>query len=436
MENDMTKRPGIMIVDDLPDNLRLLAKILKSNGYIVRPARDGGTAITSAKSNPPDLILLDIMMPKPDGFTVCETLKADPFTRHIPIIFISALNEVFDKVKAFSIGGVDYITKPFHADEVLARVERHLTISRLRNELEEKNKMLQVEVSEKEAARELLSKAREELEIANTYLENRVREEVEKRERQKALLIQRSKLESLGKLAAGIAHEVNQPLAGISMGLDNIIFKVSTGKADQEYLKNKFEVLQGHIERIKRIIDHVRTFSREQTSDFIEKVNVIEVLENALSIVGTQYENHRVNITYDIAEIPGFVLGNKYKLEQVLLNLLTNAKDAVDEKEKSTGEDFHKEVNITIRFDDKKIYIDIRDNGTGIPHWAIDKVFDPFFTTKDMERGTGLGLSVSYGIVKEMKGDILIDTLIGEYTEMTVTLPRGDVISGGAFDTK
>jgi diguanylate cyclase (GGDEF)-like protein len=140
--NTTIQPPNILVVDDTRDNLRLLANILTEQGYQVRPVPQGSRAITAAQSKPPDLILLDIMMPGMDGYAVCEALKADERTRDIPVIFISALNETFDKVKAFSLGGVDYITKPFQSEEVLARVKTHITIRHLQQELEDRNREL------------------------------------------------------------------------------------------------------------------------------------------------------------------------------------------------------------------------------------------------------------------------------------------------------
>lgn len=127
----------ILLVDDTPDNLRLLNNILSRAGYRIRAARNGQIAITSAQAMPPDLILLDIMMPDLDGFDVCHLLKSNEKTKNIPIIFISALDDVQDIVKSFALGGVDYITKPFQAEEVLARVNSHITLHRLKKDLEE-----------------------------------------------------------------------------------------------------------------------------------------------------------------------------------------------------------------------------------------------------------------------------------------------------------
>ncbi|NKQ37506.1 MAG: response regulator [Chloroflexi bacterium] len=136
-EQSAANQPSILIVDDTPDNLRLLSNILGRAGYRIRAARNGRIALTSAQATPPDLILLDIMMPDLDGFDVCRRLKADEQTRHIPIIFISALDDVQNIVQSFSLGGVDYITKPFQAEEVLARVNSHITLHRLQKNLKE-----------------------------------------------------------------------------------------------------------------------------------------------------------------------------------------------------------------------------------------------------------------------------------------------------------
>ncbi len=144
----------ILIVDDTPANLRLLSQMLTENGYQVRPAPSGSVALAAAQAQPPDLILLDIRMPEMDGYQVCKRLKSDASTRDIPIIFISALNETRDKVKAFAIGGVDYVTKPLQLPEVLARVKTHLALRRLQTELQDVN--LRLEDTNKKMEQELI----------------------------------------------------------------------------------------------------------------------------------------------------------------------------------------------------------------------------------------------------------------------------------------
>jgi sigma-B regulation protein RsbU (phosphoserine phosphatase) len=147
-ENSTDSTKGdILIVDDTPANLRLLSQMLNEQGYHVRPVPDGRMALTAVQAKPPDLILLDIRMPDMDGYQVCEQLKMDALTKDIPIIFISALDAVQDKVKGFSVGGLDYITKPFHIEEVLARVETHLALRKLQEQLEYANQKMAQELA-------------------------------------------------------------------------------------------------------------------------------------------------------------------------------------------------------------------------------------------------------------------------------------------------
>ena len=151
----------ILIVDDMPDNLRLLSTMLVSHGYLVRKAINGQLALQGAQISPPDLILLDINMPKMNGYEVCQKLKLSEETKDIPVIFISALDDVLEKVKAFQVGGVDYITKPFQVEEVLARVENQLSLRLLQSklqqqarELHDRNSRLQEEIAERQRAQE------------------------------------------------------------------------------------------------------------------------------------------------------------------------------------------------------------------------------------------------------------------------------------------
>ncbi|MBD2181750.1 response regulator [Aerosakkonema funiforme] len=156
MFSDRTQetRGDILIVDDVPQNLQLLSSILTSHDYEVRRVINGKLALTVASSDPPDLILLDIMMPDMDGYEVCQQLKANEITREIPVIFLSALNDVLDKMKAFSVGGIDYITKPIQDREVIARVENQLMIVRQKKQLREQKAQLEQEVRERIRAEE------------------------------------------------------------------------------------------------------------------------------------------------------------------------------------------------------------------------------------------------------------------------------------------
>ncbi len=425
------KKATLLVVDDKPDNLRVLVKILKEHSFQVRPALGGQLALDSALASPPDLILLDILMPAPNGYEVCRTLKQDKRTQQIPVIFISGLEESTDKVMAFDVGGVDFISKPFSPPEVIARINTHLNIMRLTSELAANNKKLLSEIDQKDKAIARACQLQREMEKINKKLEKRVVKEVEKRQAQQQILIQRSKLESLGELAAGMAHEINQPLSGISMALDNIICKaVSDNKPiDPDYLQGKFETLQNHVERIRTIIDHVRVFSREQNCGNIQTVDAKTVCENAISMIQNQYKHHGFSIQFTPPEERYIVKGNMYKLEQVILNLLSNARDALDGRRHSNDrpEDFlslEKKIELSLDGDPSRVRIRVADNGIGIGKHDLEKIFNPFFTTKSPERGTGLGLSVSHGIIKEFKGTIDVETKPGKGTVMIIVLPR------------
>ncbi len=259
----------------------------------------------------------------------------------------------------------------------------------------------------------------------NRNLEQRIKDELKNLKDQQQLLIQKSKLESLGELSAGMAHEINQPLGSISMGLENLQMRILDDDYTEEYIEKKINSLFQDISRIKKIIEHIRTFSRDQQDETFEKVSVNEVVNNALSLITIQYLNHHINLSLELTTEDNFTHGNKYKLEQVILNLLSNAKYAVDEKElKSDIKHYQKRITIRTNTIDGKIYISIEDNGTGIPEEVMENIFDPFFTTKKAEAGTGLGLSIIYGIVKEMKGDINVESEKGKFTRITIIIPE------------
>ncbi|MEN8225419.1 MAG: response regulator [Bacteroidota bacterium] len=266
-------------------------------------------------------------------------------------------------------------------------------------------------------------KTDEEYKKLNRNLEERVQQELKKIKKQQELLIQKSKLESLGELAAGFAHEINQPLGSISLGLDNLGIKLQSGEITDEYYKRKTDSIFRDIERIRNIIQHVRVFSRDQQNATVEPVAVSEVVHNALSLISRQYESKGIDLQVKYSSRNDLLLGNKYKLEQVILNLLSNARYAVTEKEKANIKGYQKTIKITTFANRKDCGVIIHDNGTGIPENILGNIFDPFFTTKQEEMGTGLGLSIIYGIIKEMKGNIKADSKEGKYTRLVVTLP-------------
>lgn len=257
----------------------------------------------------------------------------------------------------------------------------------------------------------------------NKNLEERISQAVIRVKQQHQLLIQKTKLESLGELSASLAHEINQPLGGISMGLENIYYKMLQNELNDDYLSSKINVLFNDINRIKKIIEHVRTFSRDQQNASIKLINVNEVAKNAISLINSQYTENKVDLVVNIPSSSFNTLGNPFRLEQVFINILSNAKAAVDDKFNRKIKNYKKKIKLSIEKDDEFIFINISDNGIGMSEEIMNKIFEPFFTTKDQQSGTGLGLSISYGIIKEMNGVINVKSDQNSCTKLTVKLP-------------
>jgi len=280
-------------------------------------------------------------------------------------------------------------------------------------------------ISDIKNAKLKLEEANKKITSINKNLEKKIQEALSKHETQNALLIQKSKLESLGELSAGIAHEINQPLGVMALTFENLKLKINAEKLTPEYLDTKFQSIEDNMRRIREIIDHIRTFSRDQESFVLNKVNVNKVVRKALSMIGAQYSNHNITIRLDLKEDIGFTVGSNLKLEQVILNLLANSKYALEEKGTFEGEtDFSKEILIKTDTTPDKIILLIEDNGAGIKAKHLTRIFDPFFTTKPEGFGTGLGLSIVYGLVKDMRGEIVVDSKERKYTKFRITFPR------------
>jgi C4-dicarboxylate-specific signal transduction histidine kinase len=302
----------------------------------------------------------------------------------------------------------------------VAEREREMALIRKTNlTLEKKNRQINRQQSKLEIADEKLR-------YWNSELEQRVREEVAKQQQQQQLLIQKSKLESLGRLAAGIAHEINQPLGMISLGIQNLLDQLETGILDIGYIEKKAHYFNENLNRIRKIIEHVRLFSRDQQDDTVAKTDLIEIVQNALSMISLQCKNQSILLDFEHPHRAVYILANKYRVEQVVLNLLSNAQDAIEER----FDRFHdqKRIAIYLKSESGKIALRIRDNGVGISEELKQQIFDPFFSTKSENKGTGLGLSICYGIVNDLGGNIACESTLETGTTMTVEFP--DLFSG------
>ena len=247
---------------------------------------------------------------------------------------------------------------------------------------------------------------------------NSVRAEQERERKESAAqIIQASKLATLGEMATSVAHELNQPLSIIRMAAGNARRRMSKNSADPEYLIDKLERIEEQTSRAAAIIDHMRMFGREATED-PEPIDPRSVVMNALDLMGEQLRLEGISVVTQLAEDCPSVLGHAIQMEQVVLNLLTNARDAMSER------DGESKITLRVFSDHKGVHIISEDTGGGIAEEALPRIFEPFYTTKEMGKGTGLGLSVGYGIVRDMDGTIRAEN-IGDGARFSITLPFG-----------
>lgn len=261
---------------------------------------------------------------------------------------------------------------------------------------------------------------------ANIELSKKIEEALQKQREQQQIIFHQSSLTSLGELAAGIAHEINQPLTSISFTNENLQHKILNKKLDEKYLNKKIQKISDNIERIQSIVDHIRTFSSKQKEDFKGKFSINESINNALSMVREQFYNHSIELKVELDNNISLITGNLFKLEQVVINFIRNSKDALEEKEKSMNGTFAKWISIKSFETEKFVCFDVEDNGIGISQENKKDIFTPFFTTKELGKGTGLGLSISSSIIKEMNGFIDIESQPFEWTKIKVKIPKFD----------
>ncbi len=250
----------------------------------------------------------------------------------------------------------------------------------------------------------------------NQDLEERVKEETNKRMEHQRAIVEQSRLVSLGELAAGIAHELNQPLQCISFALENMKLSFQKRGFSEEYFLERMGLILHDISRMSSVIDHIRIFSRKQNQNEYTQFDLNSTIKNALKLITEQYANHNIEISVETINEETWIYGNTYQIEQVILNLLTNAKDALEKKTRD------KVIKLTLSQDSQNYILIIGNNGEPIPNDIKEKLFLPFFTTKPPGKGTGLGLSIVYGIISEHNGTISL--LESENTAFKITLPK------------
>ena len=374
MHNTKVSAPEhILIVDDKLENLQVLESTLTESGYQVRKAINGAMALMGAVAKPPDLILLDIRMPDMDGYEVCQKLKANPTTKDIPVIFLSALDDVIDKVKAFKAGGIDYIVKPFQTEEILVRVQNQLHICQLQQQLKGQNQRLM--------------DLNQELTQSNQELE---------------------------QFAYVVSHDLKQPLQVI-LGFAKLLHKQSQNHPESKLAQGLAHIVKSST-RMQQLIDDLLAYSRvgAQTID-LQPVDCNEVVTQALEDLQIAIAEKKATVTY--GTLPT-ISANHNQLAELLQNLIAN------------GIKFHHlerspQVQISAIQQEDNWLFTVRDNGIGIKPENRDRIFQMFQRLHSQQEypGTGIGLATCKKIVELHGGKIWIESQNDIGTSFHFTIP-------------
>lgn len=385
----LQEKQAILIVDDMADNIHMLVSALKDD-YRILVAGSGEKALEIVHGTaPPDLVLLDILMPGMDGYEVCRRIKSTPRGNRIPVMFISVVDATIDKVRGFSIGAADYVTKPFDIDEVRARVRTHLELSRLHLYFED---ILEARTAELRRANESLLHAQ--------------------------------KMDSLGQLTGGIAHDFNNLLTVVLGSAEQLL--ELCGK--DERLRKLAQTTLSAAEQGAALTKRLLAFARRQELDAVP--SRIDTLVYGMGDLIEHTLGKRFALEIRCGGAPWLSSIDPGQLETALLNLCINARDAMPE-----GGSLRISVDsVHIGEADTAVhpgveagdYVElvVSDTGMGMPPEVQAHVFDPFFTTKPEGKGTGLGLSMVYGFVKQCGGHVELDSAPGKGTSVRIYLPR------------
>ncbi|NIY85425.1 response regulator [Vibrio hepatarius] len=389
------KQEKVVVIDDSKTLCNTFCELLADLGFRTEGYYSGNTALEAMQKDIPDLLLLDLNMPDVDGYEVCRRMQSNKALADIPIVVISSYSNIDEKLKAFEAGAVDYVTKPIQMAEVQARIETHLSLRRYQRALEEKNTQLTQTLDElKDAQRQL---------------------------------IQTAKLASIGKLVAGVAHEINNPVSFIignahiiQRDLTKLIQSSATNVGERTNIEGTLSELVPAVDdileashRINNIVKDLQSFSAKGATDK-STVNFSTLVKKAVN--WTRKSNQPA--AEILLVLPSYlpVLGDEGQLTQVILNLLANALDASKDEDTPT---------ITMQGErcGENVVLRIKDNGTGVEAHHLEHLFDPFFTTKKVGEGTGLGLSISYGLVTEHNGSLAVENNPDKGACFTLTLP-------------
>jgi len=358
----------LAVVEDNPELLAYLTQEL-GRWYRVTPYLESMEAVQAITAEPPDLIVSDIMMPGLDGIALARKVRGEPRTAEVPVILLSAREEVESKIAGFEAGADDYVHKPFDLQELRARIELHL---RLRTQAQ------------------------------------KLREALEQLKKAEASLVQSEKMVALGRMIAGVAHELNNPIHFLRGNLALLRRHMSTVGSALPLLAD----IDESVERLTAVTRQLLLFGRKQSGDVNAAVKLADVVPLAVKMVAPQTPKG-VRI---VQEIDGEVVrANPQDLFQVILNIVHNALQAVDPQ--------RGEVRIAASRNGDRVELSVIDNGCGITKENLSRIFDPFFTTKPPGSGTGLGLSIVQELVAAQNGTVRVESEPGRGTTVAVSLP-------------
>ncbi len=379
----------ILVVDDDLKNIQVGINFLKQNeNYHLVFATSGQQALERVKDTAFDLILLDIVMPTMDGFEVCRLLKKNEETKQIPVIFLTAKHEEESLIQGFKAGGADYITKPFNAAELNARVKTHLDL--------------------------------------HYYY----KQEIAKLQQ---TLLYSQKAETIKFIASGIAHDCKNFLSGVPFTLQLLEKEMESRDGGSDSHLDLINSSKVAVDKVSGLLDQFFSFSKED-EDVQEIVDMNEVVTD-ISKVYKGWVRHKINFNIELLSQPALILADKLHVEQVLLNMLINAQHAVVDQMEQSGVigkidlTIDKELNSNVQTESSSktlLKITISDNGIGMSEEIQDKMFDLYFSTKKKSGGSGLGLAVSKHIIERHHGSVKVESVQGEGTVFTIFLPLNE----------
>ena len=380
-----SNRTRLVLADDEPDMLRFIKSQLGKH-YEIFEAVNGTEAVEKTRQYLPEVVILDMMMPEKDGIQACREIKAQSSTQGIPVLLLTAWAEDETKLAALKAGASDFLTKPFSTTELHVRVKNLVESHKTQAELAKQNQ--------------------------------RLGSALEQLKETEATLVQSVKMSSLGRMSAGMIHEINNPLNYALSALN--VLKAKREKWPEEErakLDDLLADMQEGMTRVQRIVSDLRDFTHPH-GRAMSALDLEEVITTALRFLGPDTEkNAQIDLTVTKNQQ---VFAEKNNLTHVFVNLFQNALDAVKVK---SYKDERATLSIVGEEKDGRVRVRVRDNGSGIAARHLDKIFDPFFTTKDVGEGMGLGLSICYRLVKEMGGSISVESEEGKYTEFLLDLP-------------